>query len=463
MAKVITDTPGAVKAASVQKWREEFEKSPARRVTMNALTRNSLDVVGLACETINTFDFSFSNEIEVGGPPTDQERAGTCWLFADINYIRWLAAKKLRNKDFTFSHNFHEFYDKLEKANYFLEKMIEWRGVDMLDPKLVHFLKTPTSDGGDWHYTVACLAKYGLAPTNVMPDTFNLKSTKFLNDRLGCKCREGALRIRELAKKGKGIDEMRRVKEEVLGEVFQILVCFLGMPPDRFSWGYWDDGPKPPAKGKGKKPAGKKKYHRFENVTPQEFAKKALDLDPDDFVVLMNLPVDGYPMNQPYTVELNQNTVGARDAIFLNVDMKHLKDAAQKSILKGEPVLFSADALPHREAKLGFYHHRLFDHEAMFDMKFPMDRSQAITSFQTQSNHLQMFIGVDLVKGKPVKWKLENSWGKQFGKNGLFMMSDGWFEEYLFTVMVRRKFVPSNILKLLEKKVKVIPFGAPFA
>ncbi|MHC4781218.1 MAG: C1 family peptidase, partial [Planctomycetota bacterium] len=233
------------------------------------------------------------------------------------------------------------------------------------------------------------------------------------------------------------------------------------------TWAYWDDGPK--GGGKGKKKAGKKKakggkkYNRIVDMTPKAFVKKYLALDPNDFVTLLHLPVKGYPFNQPYIVELGQNTVGATDMVSLNVDMQELKNATIKSIKAGEPVLYASEAGPGTDAHMGAYHENLFDYETLFNMKFPLTKKQRITYFQEQCNHLQMFIGVDLVKGKPTKWKLENSWGKQFGKKGLFYMSDKWFEEYLFTVIVRKKFVPKKVLSILKKKPRLIPLGGPFA
>ncbi|MHC4600373.1 MAG: C1 family peptidase [Planctomycetota bacterium] len=468
--KVLNNVPGAVTPKMLESYRKDFHKKPVRRAAMNALTDGILPKVALNRETVNTFDFVFSNEIEIYGAPMDQERAGTCWLFADVNLIRFLAAKKLNNKDFTFSHNYHEFFDKIEKANYFLEKMIEYRKRDLLDRHVGTLLRNPVSDGGDWLYTVNCIMKYGLVPTQVMPDTWNLKNTRYMNGRLAYKCRQGAMMIRELHRKGKSVAEMRKVKDRIMSEIYSILVMFLGLPPKKFTWAYWDDGPKGDGKAKkggGKKKkakkGGKKKFHRLVDMTPKAFVDKYLAMDPNDYVTLLHLPVKGYPLNQTYTVELGQNTVGASDMVFLNVDMQELKNATVKSIKAGEPVLYASEAGPGTDAHLGFYHDELFDYETLFGMKFPMTKGQRIAYFQEQCNHLQLFIGVDLVKGKPTKWKLENSWGKQFGKKGLFMMSDRWFEEYIFTIIVRKKFVPRKVLNLLRKKPRLIPLGGPFA
>lgn len=469
---VSTKEPGALTEAMLAGFRRTFRKEPVHKITMNALTRGNISQLAMDSKVVNEFDFVFSNEIEIGGEPQDQERAGTCWLFADVNWLRFLAARNLNFKAFDFSQNYHEFYDKLEKANWFLEKMIEFRKRDMLDRHLVHLLKKPVGDGGDWLYTANCIAKYGLVPKSVMVDTFNLKNSKSLNDRVMYKCRQGAMIIRELDRKGKSVADMRKAKELIMAEIHNLLAMFLGLPPERFSYSYWDDGPKaiPEKKGKGKKKKKKekkgkkpgKKFHRIRNVTPREFTKKYLKIKPDDYVTLLNLPAEGYPMNQPYIVEFGQNTVGATDTVFLNLDMKDLKNATLKSIRAGEPVLYSSEAGPGTEATKGFYHHELFDYEHMFNMKFPMTKSQRITYFHEECNHLQLFIGVDLVGGKPVKWKLENSWGKQYGKNGLFMMSDGWFDEYVFTVLVHRKFVPKRVLDLFRKKPRIIPLGGPF-
>jgi bleomycin hydrolase len=190
---------------------------------------------------------------------------------------------------------------------------------------------------------------------------------------------------------------------------------------------------------------------------------KYLNFDPTDYVTLLNLPAEGYKFNQPYIVELGQNTVGAPDMIHLNVKIEELTNATLKSVKAGEPVLYASDAGPGRDPFQGFYHHDLYDYETLFNMKFPMNKAEKITYFQTSCNHLQLFIGVDLVKGKPTKWKIENSWGKQFGKAGLFMMSQGWFEDNVFCVIVHKKYIPKSVLAHLKKKPKLIPIGGPFA
>ncbi|MHC5080270.1 MAG: C1 family peptidase, partial [Planctomycetota bacterium] len=229
MLKITNNTPGAVTGSMLTKFRKGFDLDPVHRIAMNALTRNNLELIAMDRSTINDFDFVFSNEIEIGGPPMDQERAGTCWLFADVNWIRFHVAKKLNCKEFTFSHNYHEFFDKLEKANYFFEKMIEYRKRDLLDRHLVTLLRNPVSDGGDWLYTVNCIAKYGLVPIQVMPETFNLKNTRWMNGILAYKSREGAMIIRDMAKKGKTVAQIRKAKEKVLSEIYNILVMFLGL------------------------------------------------------------------------------------------------------------------------------------------------------------------------------------------------------------------------------------------
>jgi len=458
----VTNTPGAVKAPQIQRYRENFLKEPVHRVAMNALTRSNIMQVALDRRILNDFDFVFSNEIEIKGPPVDQERAGTCWLFADTNWLRTIAAKNLKCEAFDFSQNFHVFFDKLEKANLFLEKMIEYRDRDLLDRHLGYYLKNPVSDGGDWLYTVNCIAKYGLVPASLMPDTFNLKNTRFMNEHVAYKCRQGAHVIRELARKGRSVADMRKAKEELLGEIFNLLVMFLGLPPEKFTWAYREDAPEGKKGKKKSKKKPEKKYRRL-TMTPRAFARKYIDIDPADYITLLNLPVEGYPLNEPYDVEHFQNTVGGSKTIFLNVDISVLVQATLKSVKAGDAVLYASNAGPGLEPKLGFYHEDLYDLEGLFNMKFPMTKGQRISYFQEQCNHLQLFIGVDIVGGKPVKWKVENSWGKQYGKKGLFMMSNNWFEEHIFTVLVHRRYVPKNVLNILKKKTRVLPLGGPFA
>jgi len=222
---------------SLTEFRSDFNAKPSYKVAQNAVTRGNLVELAINRKVLNNFTFCFSNEIETTDV-TDQKGSGTCWMFAELNWLRLFPMKKKKMKTFEFSENYCMFYDKLEKSNTFLETMIALRDKPLDDREVHHVLANPASDGGEWHMLVNLITKYGLVPKAVMPDTFNRENSRYLNERLFYKLREGACKIRTLHAAGRPLADLRRSKIETMNEVYRILSIFLGEPPDRFSWSY---------------------------------------------------------------------------------------------------------------------------------------------------------------------------------------------------------------------------------
>ncbi|MBN2384272.1 C1 family peptidase [bacterium] len=421
---------------------ETIRKDPSLRIAINAVTRGNLQEIALNRDVLNNVNFSFSHEVENKAGVTDQKRSGTCWMYAELNWLRTLIQDKFNIEAFEFSHNYIMLYDKLEKANYFLEKMIELRSKDLDDRRVNFLLKRPLPDGGEWHMLFNIIDKYGFVPREVMPDTWNRENSRFVNERLGYKLREFAAEIRKMHQKRKSDAEIRAAKTAMIGTIYKMLVVFLGMPPKTFDWSYRDKD---------------KKYHQEIGTTPLKFYKKYLNLDCSKVVTLASCPSGTTPFNKTYSLEYFQNMVGGREWVWLNLPVNELKKIAIKMLKKGEAVLFGCDVVQDSHSKDGILFHDLYDYHLVFQTDFSMTKKERLDFGQSTLTHSMVLSGVDLVNGKPVKWKIENSWGNEVGKKGYFIMSDQWFDEHVLNIVFPDKYLSADQKKMLKQKPVLLP------
>ncbi len=433
---------GALTSKDLKNFEKDFNRRPENQAMMNAVTRTNLQEVALNRRTINELSFAFSDEVEFVGPITDQMRAGTCWLFAELNWLKWHTAKKHKLENFEFSQNQVIFWNKLEKSNYFLENIIELRDKPWDDRKVYHLLDNPVPDGGEWHMLADIIDKYGLIPKTAMPDTWNREKSPLLNKILNYRLRKGAAELRAMHQAGKPVEALREKKMEIMKDIYRINAILLGEPPHKFDFVYKDKD---------------KKIHVDRNLTGRDFYDKYVGVDTKDMFCLMSVPTPETPYNRPLSADFFGNTVGGRSLLAANIPMKELKYRALRVLSKKEPCLFSADVTQDSHSKLGLLHTNLYDFDLIFDAPFDMDQQTRIHTLQTRLTHCMVFIGVDLVDGEPKKWKIENSWGEQFGKKGIFLMSDAWFDEHVYALIIHKKFLTKKILEIFDKEPVVLP------
>ncbi len=422
----------------LSRYKADYENNPLNKTIAGAISRVGLQEASLNNETLRLHNSYFSNETK-RGEITFQKSSGRCWMFAALNAARIKTIEKLNLETIEFSQNYTLFWDKLEKSNYFLESILETLDEPLNGRLIAHLLADPVQDGGQWDMFSGILRKYGAVPKDVMPETFHSSNTRGLVSVLTKRLRKYAQVLRVNHKNGKTIEELRTAKEDFLSEVYSLLVKALGAPPEQFDFEYLDKD---------------KKFHKDENLTPQEFFKKYIGWNLDEKISLINAPTGDKPYGRAYTVQFLGTVKEAKPICYINVPIEVLKEAAIKSIKAGEAVWFGCDVGQMSVSKEGIMDMELYNYDLTVGTLPDFTKAERLDYGDSLLTHAMVFNGVDLDSdGKPIKWQVENSWGDEHGKKGMFSMSDKWFEEYNYQIMVDKKFVDSKWLKALEQPV----------
>jgi bleomycin hydrolase len=431
----------SISAEMLSSFKRRFDADPRNRLALNAVTKTAINQVALSRDAVIESNHVFSHTIKVGAI-TSQNSSGRCWMFAGLNPMRVAAINALNLDDsFELSQNYTMFWDKLEKANYFLESILQTLKEPVGSRLLNHLLDSPIQDGGQWDMFVNLVRKYGVLPKSAMPETESSSNTGQMNARITTKLREYASRLRKMAPSGK--EALRREKRRMLEEVYRMLCIHLGEPPKQFFW-QWRDK--------------EGNFHRDGWTTPQDFFARHVNYDLDSKVCLIHCPQSAKKLNTLYTIEYLGNVVEGDIIKYLNVPMKVIKKAAIEMIKSGEPVWFGCDVGKMLDRDLGVLDTELFDYEGLYGVKYGMDKATRLDYCDSQMTHAMVFAGVDLdERGRPAKWRVENSWGEKGGGKGFLAMTDAWFDEYVYEVAVDKRFLPEDLLPVLRTKPVPLP------
>ena len=430
---------------NINKFRKDFDSCDHFEVSMNALTRSKLEDVSMDWEKFRTINHTFSNVIkDEMKKTTNQKASGRCWGFAALNLMRIELAKKYDLADFEFSQSYFMFYDKLEKSNYFLENILSTLD-DSFDSRIIMWLvDNPIQDGGQWDMFVNLMEKYGIVPQSVMPESMHSSNSRAMNQIITRKLREFASILRKEHHQGKTINELRKIKISMMKVVYNMLCTFLGKPPLKFDWQIKDK---------------KKKYKRFDNLTPLSFLDKHVPINLKDKVCLIHCPMSNKKFNELYTVKFLGNVAEGQTIKYLNVSIDEMKDATIKSLKNNEAVWFGCDVGKMFHRDIGIMYEGIYKYDLLFGSKFSMTKATKLEYGDSQMTHAMLFTGVDLYKSKPTKWRVENSWGAKGGDKGYYLMTDDWFDEYNYEVVIDKKYLPKKMLKLFDKKpIKLSPW-----
>lgn len=419
-------------------FQRSFDSDPRYRQSMNAVCATAVNAVAKDRRVVSSIDHSYSDHLPEG-KATAQNSSGRCWLFAALNTLRIRTIEALKlPEEWELSQNYLMFYDKLEKANYFLESIIQTVDEPTGSRLLDWLLASPIQDGGQWHMFTNLVKKYGVVPKSAMPETESSSNTGQMNGFVTGKLREFAWRLRKDAKGEASTDDLRARKVEMMAEIYRLLAIHAGEPPKDFEWQWRDKD---------------KNFIREGRLTPQEFYARHIGVALEDQVCLIHCPQSTKRYNESYTIKFLGNVVGGHPIQYINVEIDVLREAASKQIRDGSPVWFGCDVGKYLDRDLGVLNLDLFQYDLVYGTDIALGKADRLDYGHSLMTHAMVLTGVDLDDdGKPRKWRVENSWGEKGGDKGFLSMSDAWFDEYLYEVVVDRRHLPASVLACLKKE-----------
>ena len=422
------------------------EESAKVALARNAATQVGIEAASLNREKIQHTSTAVSHRLD-DWKATSQKKSGRCWLFSSLNFLRSRARESLGIKNFEFSQSYVFFWDKFERANWFLTDIIATSD-EPVDGRLVQFLLGDVlGDGGQWDMAVSVYMKYGLVPKEVMPESEASTNSRPMNARLRAVLHIGALRLREAIAAGASAEEVDTQRRKILADVWKILVVCLGEPPVRFNWQWRDD---------------EGNFHRDGEITPHEFYERHVGVDLSEYICLVDDPRPENPKGSMETVEHLGNVVGGRPIRYLNAPVEEIKRIAAAQIAAGEAVWFGADVSQPYDRGLGFFVTGIHDYDGLFDVDFSSTKLERVRSGESAMDHAMLFTGVDLDEaGQPRAWRVENSWGDEPGNSGFFTMDDQWFTDNVFEVVVPKSALPEDLAAAVDSEPIVLPAWDP--
>ena len=425
----------------ITQFKNVFDTSETSSLMQNVVTQRDVNEVALNRGIVTESVHSFSNLLD-DWSVTNQARSGRCWMFAGLNMFRVESKDVLNVKEFEFSQNYLMFWDKIERANFLLEAIIDTADKPIDDRTVSWLLQRGVEDGGQWDMFVSLVKKHGVVPKSVMPETESSSNSMRMNSMLNYQYRQGAKKIRDLYAQESGVDDMRESKKDTLSAMYQILAIHLGSPPDQFFWQWRDkDGD----------------FQRDGDMTPMEFAEKYIVTPMDDYVCLVHDPRKSNPYGKTFTIQYLGNVVDGPPIKYINVSIDVMKDIACRMIQDGKPVWMGCDTGKQMHRDLGIWDAELFDYPGVYETEFSMDKSERLEYHQTRMTHAMLFTGVDLVDGKPRRWRVENSWNDKVGDKGFCLMNDSWFAEYMFEISAPKSYLPKDILDAWDDEPIILP------
>jgi len=438
------DEKFTVTAGDMSRYEAAFDKDRANAVAMSAVINNGLLKSAKAARAVQTDTHVFSVSLKQG-KVANQKQSGRCWMFAGLNVIRSRIMRERGMKDFELSQAYLFFYDKLEKSNYFLENILETLE-EPVSGRLVSFLlQAPVGDGGQWDMLRGLIEKYGLVPKTAYPETVHSSSSREMNSCLTEKLREDACILRRKHAEGAGEEELRAAKAAMMEEIYRFLCICLGKPPKTFDFEYRDKDDN---------------FHRDCGMTPRTFLEKYVSMDLSEYVSLINAPTADKPYGRSYTVKYLGSVKEGAPVRYLNLPIEELKRAAIAQMQDGEPVWFGCDVGKCSGRDEGIMDVGLYDLETLLDTKFTMTKAERLDYGHSLMTHAMVFQGVNLDEsGSPNRWRVENSWGKDPGEDGYYVMTDEWFNEYMYQVVVNKKYLtPEQLAAYGSQPIELEPW-----
>ena len=464
-AIVSAQNNGGISAEMLSEISKGYEGTGADKAIKNALSTTPINTLALNSENAAMIDTHFSDRVKTKGH-TDQKSSGRCWLFTGLNVLRAKMISKHDLGEFTFSQNYVFFYDQLEKANLFLQGIIDTRKLPDDDREVDWLFSNPIADGGQFTGVSNLITKYGVVPSEIMPETFSANNTAQMRTQIATKLREDGLRLRQAykntmtipagktyqkgalkmeRKEAAALENLEKMKVEQLKEIYHMLAICLGVPPTEFEWTRYNS---------------KGEFVSTKTYTPKSFYDEFVGADLEGgYIMVMNDPCREY--YKTYEIQYDRHVYDGDNWIYLNLPIDKIKEMAIASIKDDTAMYFSCDVGKFFNRSNGVLDLNNFNYADLMGVDFGMDKKERVQTHASGSSHAMTLIAVDLKDGKPVKWMVENSWGPTSGYKGDLIMTDKWFDEYMFRLVIEKKYVPADILSLMDQKPTLLPAWDP--
>jgi len=432
---------GGISAEMLQQIEKQNAPTASDRALRNALAANAIDLLAKNQAKAGALDTYFSVETKKQSI-TDQKSSGRCWMFSGMNVLRANFAKRTDSLTVSLSQDYLFFWDQLEKANLMLQGVIDTGKKPIDDQRVQFFFHYPLNDGGTFCGVADLADKYGLVPTEVQPETYSADNTSKMSSIIKSKLREQGLELRRMVADGRKAKDIQKRKTEMLSEIYHMLVITLGEPVKEFTYAFKDKD--------GKNITPVRKY------TPKEFFQEVVGSPLNGtFIMVMNDPRREY--YKTFEVEYDRHTYDGHNWKYLNLPMEEIEQLAIASLKDGRKLYSSYDVGKQLDRKRGYCDLENFDYASLFNTSFNMSKAERISTFDSGSTHAMTLTAVDLdAEGKPLKWKVENSWGSDWGQKGCLIMSASWFREYMFRLVVDKQYVSEKLLKDYEQKPTMV-------
>lgn len=429
---------GALNAEKVTKIMADYEANKQNAVVRHALSRHSISNVIFNTDSLREVTPSFSIELKTL-PVANQKQSGRCWIFAGLNVLREIVAKKCGLPKFELSQNYISLFDKIEKSNYALESILEIGDRDHDDRELHFILSNPVSDGGQWDMFVNLVKKYGVVPQDQFPETYQSEATRESDQIVNAAIRGFAAEVAPLLKEGK-TKEARELKEETMEKIYHFFLSCFGLPPKTFDFAY----------------TNKDGFHIEKGLTPLTFFEKYIGNQIDDYQSIINSPTADKPYLRNFTIRHLGNVIEGKVINHLNLPMERIKELIVKQLKNGEPVWFGSDVSFYRDRNSFSWNDKAFDYESPFNIKLEFSKEKMLDYWHSAMNHAMVIVGVNLDNGKPNRWKIENSWGKEAGLAGYFVMSESWFDTFVYQAVINKKYLSNEEIEASKKEPIVL-------
>jgi len=444
-----------ITAAALERFKNEFNSDRKNQLAQNLVAKTCPHEAALSRKAVERTIHVYNRKVEETKPVTNQKSTGRCWLFACLNAMRIAFNKSKTLEDFEFSQGYLFFWDKVERCNYFLNAVVEVarrEPRETPDGRLMSFLlKDPTCDGGQWDMVVNLVEKYGVMPKKCFPETYSSENSLRMNRLLKSKLREYSYALNKMIDEGASDDDLRAKIESQMSVIFRIIGICLGVPPETFTWQYYDKA---------------KKYNDVREVTPLQFYTQHVKpvFDISNKICLVSDPRPQNPYGKLYSVEFLGNVVGGKKTVYNNQPIEELMKATAESISRNESVWFGCDVTKNFATKPGLADTKAHDYELLYgtSVNEVLSKADRLIYGESEMTHAMVITGVQTDDdGNPVKWRVENSWGDDRHEKGYLMMTSDWFKEYVFEVVVDKAIVPGEVMEAFGEDVKTLPAWDP--